>query len=461
MAAAGIVRWPTEMTAASNSKLACAAKAMAVTVFGIAVMAASTRSGDAQSLDEAVLDLLKIDGGFVCKKLLNLDLAIYVLQGPLLGICNSGRLSTGATSAASGGGAATVAMLPGIVQKRLRESGQTRRGKSTKAKSTIPNAYNAAFQEDSSGEAAFSDWNLTSFGYGNNSNAALFEENSAGVSIFIAPEFETLKRDVTSLGDGYDSEIWHLTAGVDYQFSEQVLGGIALDYYRQDGDFAGGGRFDTNSYGVSIYGVFEPVEKLNLQVVAGYVLLESNRVRPVLFEERDFKRVGIVESDSSSIEYHASVIASYDLVVNQLTVTPRAGLDWRRIESGSYCETGNTGLELRFSSTDDTLLLTRVGLQATLALETDFGIVAPQVSIDWLHDLAGGSMVRSASFVGDKRPNVFSYQVDGHARDYFELSAGVGVALSNGIQGFANYRTLIGHNFFDSHAVTVGLRVSF
>jgi uncharacterized protein YhjY with autotransporter beta-barrel domain len=451
------------MTAAPNPKLACVAKAMAATVLGIAVMAASTQSGDAQSLDQAVADLLATAGsGQPCGSLLNGTPAGAVLEGPLLDkICGVGRGSNGPTSTASGGGAATVAALPGIMQRRLRESLQTRRGKSAKAKSTIPNAYNAAFQEDSSGEAAFADWNLTSFSYGNNLNAALLGGNSAGWTIFIASEFETQKRDVTGLGDGFGSDIWHLTAGVDYQFSERVLGGLALDYTKQNGEFSGGGGFDTNSYSATIYGVFEPIKNLNLQVVAGYSRLNSSRARPVSYVEQTISTTGVVESDYRSDEYRASVIASYDVVINQLTFTPRAGLDWRRIESGSYSEKGNTGLELRFSGVDETLLLTRIGVQTTLALETDFGIVAPQVSIDWLHDLSGGSNVRSASFVGDTRPRLFSYQVDGHAKDYFELNAGVGVGLSNGIQGSVNYRTLIGHDFFDTHAVTAGLRVSF
>ncbi len=65
------------------------------------------------------------------------------------------------------------------------------------------------------------------------------------VGVWGLGEYESLNRDVTTFEDGYDSDIWRLTTGVDYQFTEQIVAGLAFDYYNHNGDFDNGGDFNT------------------------------------------------------------------------------------------------------------------------------------------------------------------------------------------------------------------------
>ena len=58
------------------------------------------------------------------------------------------------------------------------------------------------------------------------------------------------------------------------------------------------------------------------------------------------------------------------------------------------------------------------------------------------------------SFVDDPRenPKRFTCETEKPDRKFFEFNAGVSVVLPNGIQGFANFRTLVGHSYFDDYA---------
>ena len=462
------------------------AKPAAILIVAWAVVATPVRNASAKSLDDAVKQQLQVTNGRRCEMLLGTDLLISgVLSDPLGAICALGGGSGGAVSTASGGGAATADTLPGIVQKRLREASQKQQrlrlaSQNQRGSSTAPAAFTNAFQQDTAGVAPFgapgadsAEWAVTSFDNGRQSNSWVFQKDDSGLSFYIAPEYTSLKREITLLGDGYDSDAWRLTAGADYQFSERALAGIALDYASQNGGFAGGGRFDKHSYGAQIYWVFSPVEKLNLQVTAGYSRVDSNRERPVLLTATASTPSGPVErilaqgttlGSYGSNEYQASILADYEIDIDdQFTVSPRAGLNWQRSEFGAYRETGGTGLELQFDGGNETFLLTRGGVQASMLVETDFGLVAPQLSIDWLHDLANSSTVRTVSFVDDIRvpPKRFAYEIDRNDKDYFEFNAGFGIELSNGIQASASYRTLFGNSHFTEHTAAIGLRAAF
>ncbi|MDH5669093.1 MAG: autotransporter outer membrane beta-barrel domain-containing protein, partial [Nitrospira sp.] len=85
----------------------------------------------------------------------------------------------------------------------------------------------------------------------------------------------------------------------------------------------------------------------------------------------------------------------------------------------------------------------------------------PHASVDWKHELSNDQRNVQVSFVGDMRAKRFTYQTESPDRDWFEINAGVSAALPHGLQSYVNYRVLVGHSFFDSHAGMIGLRYTF
>jgi outer membrane autotransporter protein len=303
-----------------------------------------------------------------------------------------------------------------------------------------------------------------------------------GMGFWGVGEYEDRDRDRTKYEDGYDSDIWRVTIGADYQFTERILAGLALDYYHHEGDYDGGGDFDNDSYGFLGYASFLPFDNWWAQAYGGYARKDYERTRSAALAdtrsttgENVLVVRGPLKGDYNGNEYSAGALAGYDFHIENVTISPRAGVDWVHREFDSYREKGkttesrnnfiepgdSTGLELRFQEDDQTLIQSRLGVQASVAFQTGFGAIVPQASFDWKHEFDNDQRTVDVSFVEDLNKTRFTYRTDEPESNWFELNAGVITALPNGLHLFGNYRTMIGHSFLDSHAGTIGIRFSF
>lgn len=281
-------------------------------------------------------------------------------------------------------------------------------------------------------------------------------------------EYEDLDRDRTSFEDGYDSDIWRVTVGADYMFTDRIVAGLAFDYYQHDGDFDGGGDFNHDSYGFLGFGAFRPFDHAFVQFYGGYSFKEYDRTRRATFREIEESSgvettfvSGNPAGDYDVDQYSAGILVDYDYSIGNVSIVPRAGFDLIHTDFETYSEKGNSGLELTFHDDDQTLLQSRVGVQAAVAFRAGFGEIVPQASVDWRHEFENDQRSVNVSFVGDTGSKRFSYETEKPDRDWFEINAGVVAVLDNKLQVFGNYRTIVGHSFFDSNAGTIGLRYSF
>jgi outer membrane autotransporter protein len=295
-------------------------------------------------------------------------------------------------------------------------------------------------------------------------------------------QYEDLDRDVTTFEDGYDSDIWRVTVGADYSFTERIAAGLAFDYYRHDGDYKSGGNFQTDSYGILGFASFLPFDNSWAQVSGGWARKDYERTRfaaladtRVTTQESVQVVNGSVNGDYNGDEYRAGALLGYDFHIKNITISPRTGLDWVHLEYDRYKEKGktidsknnfiapgdSTGLELTFHDDDQTLFQSRLGVQGSVVFRTGFGLIAPHVSFDWRHEFENDQRNVDVSFVEDLNQTRFSYKTAKPERNWYEFNAGVVTAFENRFQIFGNYRTIIGHSFFDSHAGTIGMSYSF
>ncbi|MDH3230548.1 MAG: autotransporter outer membrane beta-barrel domain-containing protein, partial [Alphaproteobacteria bacterium] len=82
---------------------------------------------------------------------------------------------------------------------------------------------------------------------------------------------------------------------------------------------------------------------------------------------------------------------------------------------------------------------------------------------EWRHEFKDDQRTINVRFVQDLRadPQVFGFETEEPDRDFFEVGAGVSVAFDNGLQPFLSVRTLLGHDYFNSTTVSLGLRQTF
>lgn len=386
----------------------------------------------AQTLNDAVNAQLEDFNNKTCGRLLGSAFASQVLQGELRTICQRGAPAGGAgPTSASGGGAATPTRAPAIVQRRLLE---------------------AVEEEEELREAE-------------GASADASADLGGGLSVYLSGEVGGLDKDVTTFEDGYDSDVWRIVPGADVQITDTILVGVAMDFFKQSGDFTGGGTFDTKSYGVLGYGSFSPIDGLFIQGSVGYAFRNQERSRFASFIQESASGgpstvySGVVDADFDGDEFQASALTGYDIPIANVTITPRAGVSYYSVTYDTYSETGETGLELTFYDEGETSLQSLLGIQGSVAISTGLGVLVPQAAVDWVHEFRDNQRTVDVSFVDDLRSQRFAYQTERPDRDFFEVNAGLVVVLPYGIQAFGNYNTLVGHSYFNTHTGTLGLRV--
>ncbi len=287
-----------------------------------------------------------------------------------------------------------------------------------------------------------------------------------GLSGFATLAYERQNKDTTGLEDGYESNKYGVTAGVDHNFGSFV-GGVAIDYSKTNADFAstGGGGFDTDSYGALVYASFTPVQAAYLDLSAGYARKDFEIDRFISFSNNGnaFTTSGIASGNTNGNEYRAGATGGYDFNFQRFTVGPRLALNYVHTSVDAFSEAGSTGLEVAFDSHSVTSFTSALGVHGSAAYSTSFGVIVPQVSFDYIHEFANGQETLTGHLVQDLNANPFrlAFQNDSPDRDYFGVGAGVVLVLPEGFTTFANYRGIVGNSLVETHTFSVGLRKEF
>ena len=290
----------------------------------------------------------------------------------------------------------------------------------------------------------------------------------SGLGLFISGNIEALDRDQTTFGDGFDSTVLGATTGADFRFNNMFLAGAAFNYVNRDGDFDGGGDFSTDSYGGLAYGSFMPIPAIFLDVSLGYTRHNYDVDRDVLWVANippsggpATSFPGKTSSDSDGDEFSIRALMGYDYTIGNFTVGPRVGVNYSHLTIDDFKESGGGGIGLAYDEQTVKSLQSTVGLQASMAINTSYGVWVPQASADYIHEFENDQRSIDVQFVEDNRanPTNFSFNNDKPDRNFFNFGFGTVLVLPNGIQPFVNFRAMVGNSLFDNYAGTVGIRI--
>jgi|SRR5882762_3052872 len=293
------------------------------------------------------------------------------------------------------------------------------------------------------------------------------DQPGTGLGVFVTGDYQFLNKDTTRFETGFEQHTAGTTVGMDYSFRGRAVVGVALNYAHEFGDFSRvAGGFDNDAYGISFYGSVVPIDNLFVDAFLGYTRKEyafDRRVDLEIPSAGGPNRVvlGRIEGDTSSDEVRAGVTVGYDVVLGRFTVGPRAGVNYRDARIAGFHERGNTGIELMYDNQNVVSLTTTLGLFASMAISTRFGVLVPQATAEWVHEFENDQ--RSVGFTfNDSLPRPrFLFQTDPPDRNFFNVGLGTVLVLPGGWSTFVNVRELLGYSGRTATSVTVGLRASF
>jgi uncharacterized protein YhjY with autotransporter beta-barrel domain len=273
-----------------------------------------------------------------------------------------------------------------------------------------------------------------------------------GLSFFVSGSYQHKERSDTGVELGFDSNTFGPTVGVDYRLGTNAVIGGAFDYDHTNGDFDDNyGDFRSDTFTWILFGSYFPSDQSFIDGSVGFGVKQ--------YETRHDDPGGgannAVKGNTDGFEFSADLTGGYDFSFGAFTVGPRAGIHYKRSQLDDFTETG-TGTLFTYSDQVDDSLTGTVGFQASYAFSTDFGVVVPQISGEYVREFLDDNNTYNATSAAT---GPVSFITDDPDLNHFNVGAGVVFVLPDGISPFLNFQAELANSLEDTQTVTAGVRV--
>ena len=284
-----------------------------------------------------------------------------------------------------------------------------------------------------------------------------------GFGLFVNGDYQFLNKDNTRYETGFEQNTVGTTFGLDYSFGNRAVLGAAINYAHEFGDFAGPtGGYNNDAIGLTLYGTVAPMTNLFIDGFIGYVRKEYSIDRRIKIQlDNNAVAAGLIEGDTHSDEFNIGTNIGYDFILGNFTVGPRAGVNYLDRRLAGYKESGSTGIELDYDNQNISSLTTTLGVFASMAVSTRWGVLVPQAAAEYVHEFLNNQRTVGFRFVDTISQPRLLFRTDTPDRDFFNLGVGAVFVLPSGMSTFVNVRQLLGYDTRRATNVTVGLRMAF
>ena len=281
-----------------------------------------------------------------------------------------------------------------------------------------------------------------------------------GLGVFINGSLSTGDKDSSDSELGFDFDTQGLTAGVDYRFSDKLIGGGAVGYVNNVTDFVSNrGDMGVDGYTLSLYATYYHDQHGYLDAIASLGWNDFTTNRRV--DPGSGIPAAIVSGDTQGTEYTLSVGGGYDFNRGGLSFGPFARVNYISADIDSYTENTSTGFEFDYYDQSVQSLRTHLGAQLSYAISTSRGILSPQLRAEWAHEFQDDSRFITARFLNDPTQTQFSLHTDNPDRNFFNLGVGLTATFAEGRSAFLYYEKTLKERDLNQESIAAGVRLTF
>ena len=284
--------------------------------------------------------------------------------------------------------------------------------------------------------------------------------------------------DARGEAEGYDVYGAGVMLGVDYRFTDQIVGGIGFGWNHQESEFdsetdagatnqqVGGGDSRSHSYTASLYGsFFEGPFFIDGVVTYTYVDYEFRRAVDLLNlpSQPGGQIRADARGDTDAHQFGVTAGGGYDFQLNGATLGPIAQVEFLRTWIDGYRESGVPLFGLDFDDQDIESLVTSVGGQVSYAISTPCGVISPYARGTWEHEYLNSARSIRGRLFEDTSPasDTLVSRTSSPDRNYARVGGGVAAQLPRGFSAFVDYDTLLGLSKVQYHRLSIGGRLEF
>ena len=252
-------------------------------------------------------------------------------------------------------------------------------------------------------------------------------------------------------GDGGDFNTDGVTVGSDLLVTPALAVGAGLGYGRDRTDVGdNGSRSDGEAFSMMLYASYSPGERLFVDALLGYQLLDYD-LRRYVTSDGSFAHA---RRDGS--QWFGSLSLGADLVHGGWLVTPYARIDASSGTLDPYAEDGSALFALRYGDQDVESTTGNGGVRMEMRNTTVWGAWTPQLRVEYQHDFKGNgtATMQYADLVGVP---FYRTSVDGFDRNRWMIGAGLMFDFRRNWGLRVDYRGLIGSGEDRDHGVQISL----
>jgi outer membrane autotransporter protein len=271
---------------------------------------------------------------------------------------------------------------------------------------------------------------------------------------------------------GFEFDTSGITAGVDYRFSDRLVGGMSVGYTRNDSEIRGGdGNVDTRGWLLSGYaswfnernwyadGVLSyGSNDYALDRALAYTITALNGGRTVVDQR--------ARGDSEGSLLGTAVSIGRDFQRGAWSFSSYLRGNYSRVELDAYEErmlagAPGAGLALRIDARTLTSVTSALGGKATWVLSREWGVLMPHAQLEWEHEFRDSPANLVARFAHDPTNTPIATTGSALDSDYFNVGVGISALFPGGRAVYVYYEQLMGASRLSQGTLSLGARFEF
>lgn len=299
------------------------------------------------------------------------------------------------------------------------------------------------------------------------SGVAAGDSNESRLGGFINGTFVMGDKDGTDNVHGFDFDTQGITFGLDYLVDNRMVLGVALGYVDSEVDFDNNrGELESDGYSLTLYGSYFEAGRFYLDTSVTYGENDYDQERDIRYTLGGVEVNQTAKADFDGEQWDVLVSAGYDFRQGGLTIGPVGRLEYIKTEVDSYREQATSpgagsGFMLAIDSQEFESVTLSLGGEALYTSSHDWGVLQPQITVEWVHEFEENDDVVRGRFLGDLSGTTFRLPTDETDEDYFNLGIGVSLFYARGLSMYLHYQTVLDFEDLDHETINAGIRLEF
>ncbi len=282
------------------------------------------------------------------------------------------------------------------------------------------------------------------------------------------------KKENTANERGSEFDGVDMTAGVDYRINPQSYAGVAFGYSSNETVHSSGrGKLTLTGFNLIFYGSYYATEQLYFDASLSFGGNEYDQERRIQYSLADSAtgQVTTVNQTASADFFGEQLVVSlasgYDFSLGAISLTPYAQLQITDANTEGYNErissnnASGSGWVLRMNAQNFQSLLFTVGGQLSVAVNRTWGVLVPQVRVEWVNEFKDDLHFVEGNFIGDPNRSTFRLPTNAVDDNYFNLGFGLSAVTAGGSTAYFYYQTQLAFDNLTYNTFSLGYRWEF